>query len=362
MNASMLAPRIALAVLCCAGVPAGARAQTPAFDPRSWKDAVAGPPSEVLVLGTVHLGSLPHPLEAGALTPLLDRLAAFRPTVITVEALPGETCDVLARFQAVYPGTAERYCQSTEEARRATGLDVPAAETEIEKLLTAWPAQPTAAQRRRLAALFLAANDRASAAVQWLRLPQAERRAGDGIDAALLAQLTKVLASPKEDIQIGAALAARLGLERVHPVDDHLSDAVMYGVDDDGWKAIQDAWASSRSKLGEALDAQRRALRRRDQVLDLYRALNRPEALRDNALTDFGANLRHQSPQRDGRKYVAGWEARNLHMVANIRAAFAGQPGARVLVVVGAAHKAYFDAYLDLMHDVKLADVAAVLQ
>ena len=37
------------------------------------------------------------------------------------------------------------------------------------------------------------------------------------------------------------------------------------------------------------------------------------------------------------------------------------RPGARVLVLVGASHKAYFDAYLEPMQDVELVSVDAVL-
>jgi hypothetical protein len=70
----------------------------------------------------------------------------------------------------------------------ATGLDMPAAMAEVYKALRAWPAQATPSQRRRLAALFMAANDRASAYVQWLQLPEAERRAGDGLSSALVGQ------------------------------------------------------------------------------------------------------------------------------------------------------------------------------
>ena len=50
---------------------------------------------------------------------------------------------------------------------------------EAERLLADWPAEPTAAQRRHLAAVFLAGGEQASALVQWLRLPATERRAGD---------------------------------------------------------------------------------------------------------------------------------------------------------------------------------------
>jgi hypothetical protein len=49
-------------------------------------------------------------------------------------------------------------------------------------------------------------------------------------------------------------------------------------------------------------------------------------------------------------------------MVSNVCATFAGRPGARVLNVVGAEHKAYYDAYLDLMHDVELVDASSILR
>ena len=37
----------------------------PAFDPRALKTAIAGPPSEVLVLGTPHLSELPPRVHYG---------------------------------------------------------------------------------------------------------------------------------------------------------------------------------------------------------------------------------------------------------------------------------------------------------
>jgi hypothetical protein len=44
------------------------------------------------------------------------------------------------------------------------------------------------------------------------------------------------------------------------------------------------------------------------------------------------------------------------------RAAVAERPGARVLNIVGSSHKPFYDAYLDLMPDVTLVDVEAVLK
>ena len=166
-----------------ATLPFAAKAQ---IDLAALDRDLAGPRAKVMVLGTVHLNALPPGFDPASLQGLLDRLAAFRPDIITVEALPGEECDLTARHAAKY---GPDYCAPTDAARSATGLDMPAAITEVGKTLKAWPAQPRHGQRRRLAALFLAANDRASAYVQWLQLPEGERRSGDGLDAALVEML-----------------------------------------------------------------------------------------------------------------------------------------------------------------------------
>src|SRR5690606_38701654 len=149
---------------------------------------MAGPRTQVLVLGSVHLSQLPEgtDFEPASLQPLLQRLVAYGPDVITIEALSGETCDLMRRHPAVYLAEdVDTYCPDTAPAAAATGLDVPAAIAEVRNTLEAWPDTPTPAQRRHLAALFLAAGDPASALVQWWQLPEAERRAGDGLDDAL---------------------------------------------------------------------------------------------------------------------------------------------------------------------------------
>ncbi|WP_416211167.1 hypothetical protein [Nitrospirillum sp. BR 11828] len=49
-------------------------------------------------------------------------------------------------------------------------------------------------------------------------------------------------------------------------------------------------------------------------------------------------------------------------MVANIRDVLGQHPGSRLLAIVGASHKGYYEAYLNQMHDVRLADTGAVLR
>ena len=209
--------------------------------------------------------------------------------------------------------------------------------------------------------MFLAAGEPASALVQWWQLPETERRAGDGLDDALVQAMRKREANANENYQVAARLAARLGLQRLHAVDDHVGDNLDIRDEAAFEQAIRQAWAGASE---EAKRAQERIadLRKRGDLLATYRAINAPDYLRPTIDADFGQALRDTSPQRFGRQYVGGWEARNLHMVANIRAAFREQPEARVLSVVGASHKPWFDALLGQMQGVELVDAEQVLR
>jgi hypothetical protein len=322
-----------------------------------------GTPTRVLVLGTVHLGQEGgKDIGAAALKPLLDRLRAYAPDIVTIEALPGETCELMARYPAAYaPEVTGTYCPDTAAAKAATGLDVPAAVAEADRLLAAWPPAPSPAQRRRLAAIFLAAGDPTSALVQWLQLPEAERRAGDGLDEALAASLREREGADNENYRIAAPLAAALGLQRVHPVDDHTGDNLRIADEQGFEQAIRRAWDGARPRCA-AERARADALARRGDALDLYRRLNGAEYLRAAVACDFGAALAEPSPQRFGRQYVAGWDARNLRMVANILVTFRERPGARVLSLVGASHKPWFDSLLGQVQGVEVVDAAQALE
>lgn len=318
-----------------------------------------GPRAQVLVLGSVHLSqSMPQGFDPASLDGVLDRLAAFQPDIITIEALSGEECDLAARHPEKY---GANYCSGADAAEAATGLNIPAAIAEVDNMLKAWPARPTPAQRRHLAALFLAANDRASAYVQWLQLAEAERRAGDGLDAALVEMLEQIETHNNENYQIAARLAARLGLQRVHAVDDHTGDNIDVADVQAFGQAIEAAWNAGRAELNARIEEEK-ILSQASDLLPLYRYVNAPEHLR--VLTDVNvrAALRAESPEAYPQIWVAGWEIRNLRMVANIRETFRERPGARVLSIVGASHKPWFDGWLGQLQGVEIVDAEKILE
>jgi hypothetical protein len=333
------------------------------FAAREMTAGVAGRLSQVMVLGSIHLGQNAELRTLVAskenLQPLLDRLAAFKPELITIEALSGRDCDTLMRYTKSISKAYENYCRKTDAAKNATGLSVEEATSSVISVLKAWPATPRSSDRRHLAALFLAANDPYSALVQWLRLPKKERRAGDSLSENLVGLLTALDGEADESNLIGSVLAARLGLDRVYPIDDHSADSIISSLEPAYDKAMQEIW-SAPNAFSDDYNA-RAKVKTNSDLLALIRYVNDPETNRQAVLTDMGRAVK-AGPPYYGRTYNGWWETRNLRMASNIRAALAEKPGARALVIVGATHKAYLDNYLDLMAEVKVIDSSVVLR
>jgi len=326
-------------------------------------NGMTGPRTQVLVLGTAHLSNAPKGFDRTSLQPLRSRLAAYKPDIIAIEGISGEGCALLAQYPTVYnPENVSPFCFDTKAAKAATGLDRPSAVVAVQAALKNWPAQPTPAQRRHLAALFLACGEPASALVQWLELPPPERRKGDGLDDALVKILDDRISFNNEDYQIAAPLAVQVGLQRVYPMDDHTGDNVTIPDSQDKAfeAAIRHAWDSTKSRMQPIEDRQKSMLEH-NQTLALYRFLNQPATQQTTIESDMGAALRDGKPPYYGHMYVTGWETRNLRMASNILATFRERPGARVLVIVGATHKPWLDKILGQMPNVAIVNAERIL-
>lgn len=364
MKPVLFAAALAVAATCA---PA-ALAQSRPFDPRTYQDRVVGEPTQILVLATPHLSGAPDGWDAANLEPLLQRLAAFRPDAIMIETLSGESIDALQRYRAVYPESASTYAGFTiavaAMASVGVDMDMPQAEAEVRRVLTEWPAEPTPAQRRRLAALFAASGDPHSALVQWWRLEAADRIAEDGITSRLMNAFNEYDTRKNENHQIASRLAARLGLERVYATDDHSADDVGAQFWED-FQVMYDAGWGAEVMANQAFVPLREAaqnLNTPEQALATYRMLNSNATGRTDSDGQWLSMMTRETPNHIGRARVAFWEVRNLRQIAHIREVSARYPGQRLLVIVGSAHKPWFDAYLRMMSDVEVVDAARVLR
>lgn len=349
-----------IAALAATAAPPPASFQPP-LGPRP---PVAGARTAVLNLGSPHLSEL-DTVTPAQLEPLLANLARFQPTIITIENVSGEQCDLMHRTPK-YKDAWDSYCVDPAPAQKATGLTQQQAEVESEKLLDHFAGPdvtPTPAERRKLALLLLAANERGSAWVQWLRLRPAERIAADGLDADMVKVLNREGKKPNESYNVAAVLAARLGLDRLVMVDDHTSDAALGHAGKDYEAAMQARFAAYRDlPLFRDYQARVKSVKDGRSLLAFYRYLNDSAQLDRQIHADFGGALADRMAWPFGRMYAAWWDVRNLRMAANIRAAMAEHPGTRVLNIVGASHKPWYDAWMRQMSDVEVVPLAPYLR
>jgi len=323
-------------------------------------DAMAaerGDLTAVLVLGTSHLSSLPKDFPTERFDPLLDELEEWAPEAIAIEGIEGIQCDNLRMFDA---GNANSYCPDPEPARAALGVSMRDAQFGVMDLLAKPADQRTIAERRRLVGLFLAIGEPESALVQWLRLPEGERAAGDDLPAELVAFLEKYDTRLNENVVIAVRLAVRLGLDRVDRVDDQMSgsdpkDPEAYGPE------ISAIWnnAPTKQRIAEYEEWDAAMEDGSMPILEWYRRYNAPSSLALAMAGDFGAAAGARTSSDAGQTYLAYWETRNLRMVANIRQVIGTDT--RTLAIVGVSHKPYYDRYLGMMSNIELADTEAVL-
>ena len=353
----------AIAAASIAASPAPAAEPDGRFDPRAFRASLRGEPTQLLVLGTPHLSG-EDGFDPEWLDPVLDRLEAYAPEAIAIEALSGESLRLLSEYESIYPELAATFGRSTlmlaDIAQASLGIDMATAEAAARQALAGWSGEPAPSDRRRLAVLFLASGDPHSALVQWLRLPEAERREGEGLTGELAERLNRLSASRNERVAIAVRLAVRLGLERVHPIDDQSEADLILSAMDEFVEAEQSpATAQARARFPTMAFT---PMASAETVLRNYREQNSDEAGARDAAFQWRSRLDVEPHREMHRRRIASWETRNLRMAAHVREVSAYHPGGRVLVVVGAAHKPYLEAYLSLMSDADLVPAAEILE
>ncbi|RZM30221.1 MAG: hypothetical protein EOO88_01600, partial [Pedobacter sp.] len=306
------------------------------FDPAGAKPKLGIAQTKVMVLGITHLDAASSKFQLAWLEPLMCRLRAYNPQVILTEALPGEQVMGLDAY-AAYHGDAGKYAGPTlEMAKTAQAeLHLNAAQALVKADSLANKGSLSPAQRRNLAAWFVAAAEPFSATVQWMRLDSVERTAGDGMSASLAKRLNRFIALRSELSSIAARLAADVGLERVYGAGDHASDAVLPNQANmqaavDAEPGLKDLFNHNTAAF-HAVPEDTMKLVSPAQVVPVFKWKNSARFAELDADAQWFSMLRSTKMGLVGRQRVAAWEAQNLQMAVAIREATAAIAGGRAL-------------------------------
>lgn len=336
------------------------------FDPAAVRPQLALAPTKVMVFGITHLDAAPANFQVAWLEPVLCRLRAYKPDIILTEGMSGEQVMALEAYSA-YHGTAGRYAGPTLAMSKAVQADLrlSAPQALVQANLLCEKGGLTPAERRQLASLFFAAAEPFSATVQWMRLAPAERTAADGVSPVLVKHLNSFASLRNEMASMAARLAADLGLERLYGAGDHLSDVA--SPSNEAMKAavaaepgLVDLFNHNTPEF-RAVPEEALKMAAASEIMPLLKWKNSARFGELDADAQCQSMLRSAKAGRTGRQWVAAWEAQNMRMAVAIREATAPVAGGRALLIVGAAHKPYVEAYLRTFADIELVSVPAML-
>jgi Family of unknown function (DUF5694) len=318
--------------------------------------------TQILVLGSTHLGPLGDKFHPRLLDNLIEILKRFKPDLICVENLSGEVIERMLRGgdEATAQQFASSHIRFAKRAQKIVGMTRVEAEHHAKKL----PHKKLTTQKRlELILTFLAAYDSNSAALQWSYLPQKVRETTEKIPKDIRVFLDKSLTRANEVMSIGARLAREFNLQMLVAVDDHPAfDTYPYSSEEygeaigEGYKLVNETHESFYEEFEER---EKKALGRGD-LLPYYRYINSPKACKMFEEAECHNFLRTKHPAGLDRARIAEWEVRNLVMTAYIRKASAMVAGKRILMIVGCSHKPLFDRYLKQLTDIEIVQLREI--
>lgn len=304
-------------------------------------------PTRLLVLGVTHLGRGDEHEPATALATAVDRIAAWRPDAIAIEALPAELVGTYRRLGGPWDdlqvGGFPQAVACAEAVRGLHDWDL-------------WQARRVGADPGRTPSERVVAW--CAAYEPYTALLHAE----DAVDlpAGVIEALDGVRRRGDERWRIAGAAARRLGLTRLYPFDDHSNWALLHDIADERYHAVMTP-IYERARSHPGLRAQEEALATALSAGDLWphwRNLNSPAEVADSEELESGSFLA-AGDDEIARRSLAGWRMRNLLMAGRLRAVTGEHPGGRVLAVVGQAHKGPLESALGRdQWDLEIVDVA----
>ncbi|QSX38346.1 DUF5694 domain-containing protein [Shewanella sedimentimangrovi] len=314
--------------------------------------------TDVMVFGTAHLAGIKEDLSSGPLAPVLQRLEQYQPTAIAVESLRPQDIATMIAGQENYQDVLKTFvgeklislAQKEQDKLKVTTTE---AIGKLNKLLA--EPEPTDSQRVDIIRFAIAGFSRDTAALQWKYL--GESTATDAIDPELRDYLNKTTSNNNEVNVIASALALKLKLNRLYPIDDHLDKDMYQGV----VEKLMPSYETSKyaAELGNSdyikkPETLKKQASQTGDWLPLFTWYNSNAYKAEVIDKEWSLFVDKDLDPAAGAARIALWEVRNLNMASNIMRVVADHVGERVVIVVGSNHKVFLEQYLSNMIGVNL--------
>jgi len=314
--------------------------------------------TDVMVLATVHLRATKESLNKDSLAPIVSKLKKYSPTAIAIEAL--RPADIISMIHGAdeYNSVLSQFVGDTflilaNQEQKSLALTPNQAMRKMNVLVTS--ASIVNEQREEIIRLAVAAYDKNTALLHWQYL--AGTFTTTKLSSALRFYLKELSSKNNEVNQIAISLAIKSGVNRLYPIDDHLDKDIYPEVIEDLMPFFKESTSISDLRKSEyvtkPMKLQKQAVKT-GNWLALYSWIN-SEAYKAQVINDeWRLFVDEDFPVKSSLARLALWEVRNLNMVSNIMRVVAKNIGGKIVIVVGANHKVFFEDYLSRMIGVNL--------
>lgn len=324
------------------------------------------PPGEIFVLGTRHLYDIKGKYDPSILAALMQHLEHFKPDLIAVEALRGRDIAAMELQPGRHAGALNPYSYSQRAmggmAQAELAINWSMAQDAVDAGITVDDSDDS---RTSAILNYLAAYDYYSALLTWFQGSSGFKSVFSESNKKVADDFARRLESTNEYYSIALPLAAKLGHDRLYPVDDHLENGTMEAVVETmpgGWDSMMAIFGDIQNhpylvEINSRFDAAAEA----GDVMPYYRWLNLPETgVRDEAF-QWDPLMSGDIDSRIGSARLAAWETRNLRMASHLSELMIANPGKRVLYIVGSGHKPILDRLFSGMSWIRVVPSAEVL-
>ncbi len=309
--------------------------------------------TQVMVLGSAHLNRYTNRLEQEDFEPLIQRLVSFNPQVIAVESIYNASIfnyQHRESYQEVIKHFAATSVLLAETAQQTLQVDASEA---IEKVRFAVEdKQYSLAERKKIILTQLAGYNLPTALLHWMKLDK-KQKSSSGLPNLVTEALEEASTGLNEINVVAARLALELELSNLYAIDDHSDKDIYSTITAPLSAAFQNKEVKiDHSRLKKFLTLGESYIDNKD-VVGWYTQLNSNHAVKESTY-QWQAIVDSKVKENANLARISLWELRNAQMVANILRVAALNPGKRILVVVGAGHKAFFDDYLARMTSIEI--------
>ncbi|MGB0899161.1 MAG: DUF5694 domain-containing protein [Psychrobium sp.] len=316
--------------------------------------------TQVMILATTHLRAVKSPLTFDDLAPVVKKLNAFSPTAIAVESL--RPIDILtmelqgeAYTQVLSQFIGRDFLDLSVDVRKSLQISAIEAMNELNESLD--KKSFTNAWHQQVLRLATAANDKSTALLHYAYLSTESKPDMSKLSEPLIEYFEALFERNNEIKLLAINLALKLKLAKLESIDDHL--------DKDQYMSLVPKLIPSFKKstyidelknsdyVKKPMQLTQKATENGDW-LALYEWINNEPYQAQVINTEWRAFVDKDLDSVPAIARIALWEVRNLNMVSHIMRVVSDHSGEKVLVIVGASHKRFFDEYLSRMIGVEV--------